>query len=177
MYLTHIQSHLSGVQPPRVQSRVLFTLPDHQPIQTETPTMTISKLDQIAKHYAYVTKHRPWLIPTTWATPAQPVDYTPEAAKSLNARLKDAYRHRMKRAQRRAHAVVEATTKQTSCGDEYSRGIPKTTTEGLPRGWRSRELRGNRSAPGSSESMRKQETSNQRARLRITPWSDWSDWT
>jgi hypothetical protein len=133
--------------------------------------MTISKMDQIEKHYRWVTKHRPWLIPVTWRTPT--FFASVEDAQRHNARLKDSYRQRMRRATTRAHAIVEATTELVGgpfSPTPVSRGTPKVVTSDLPRGWRSRELRGNRRAVSSSESMRKLETSNQRARLRVTSW-------
>jgi hypothetical protein len=135
--------------------------------------MPLSKASQLEKDYARVTKTRPWLIPVTWAAPRPLEEYSEDVAKARNARLKDAYRKRRDRAVARAKAVVEASTRDLNKGewckpDLVSRGVPKVVTEGLPRGWRSRELRGNRRAPSSSESLRKQETANRRAFLRVT---------
>jgi hypothetical protein len=114
--------------------------------------MSISKTDQIDKDCRYVTKRRPWLIPITWAAPGALEEYTEPAAQQRNARLK-AYRQRRRRAAARAQAVVEATTRQTTgcCPMEYSYDTPKVANDELPCGWRSRELRGNRAAPGHTE--------------------------
>jgi hypothetical protein len=122
--------------------------------------MTISKTAQIERDYARVVKTRPWLIPVAWRAPkilaeVAVVDSTMiQAINEHNARLKKAYDKRSQRAKARAAAIDDPDAK-------------------LPRGWRSRELRANRSSPGSSEALRKYHQARQRSRARITWGGYW----
>jgi len=101
--------------------------------------MTVSKFDQLERDYARVTKTRPWLIPVTWSAPGPLKEYTPDDAKAHNTRLRRAYQQRKRRA---LALAIEVARCQLA-------GLPP------PRAHRTRERRGNRSAPGSLETLRR----------------------
>jgi hypothetical protein len=137
--------------------------------------MSLSKTAQIEADYRRVTKRYPWLIPVTWAAPRPLEDYNEIVAKARNHQLRRAYQQRRRRAVARAKAVVEASTRDLNkwpghSPDLISKGVPKVATPELPRGWRSRELRGHRRAPSSFESIRKKETARRRSALRVSGW-------
>jgi hypothetical protein len=128
--------------------------------------MTISKLSQLERDYTRVTKTRPWLIPATWQAPhvyeplpgtsgADQLEAVEECSKLINARLRRAYQQRRRRA--RARAVQIAAQRH---GTSSEHGLPS-------RGWRSRELQGNRQAPSSTETLRRR--SMNRAHLLADP--------
>jgi hypothetical protein len=124
--------------------------------------MTISKLSQLERDYARVTRTRPWLIPTRWQAPrvyeplpgtsvADQLEAVEDCAKLINTRLRRAYQQRKRRALALAMEVVRCQLA----------GLPP------PRAHRTRERRGNRAAPGSLETLRRRMM--QRARAMVDP--------
>jgi hypothetical protein len=123
--------------------------------QEITTTMSLSKTAQMEVDYRRVTKTRPWLIPVSWAAPRSPEDYNETVAKAHNRRLRRAYQQRRRRARSRA---VQVAAQRHGTSSEY--GVPA-------KGWRSRELKGNRKAVSSSETLRRR--SMNRAHLIADP--------